>query len=172
MAIDRSPSSEDSQLFLAKDGDSKLQTLQQNTNESLVQPTSGTKTTWKQRAHKYWLYEAWACVWSILLFVAIIILLSSYDGKEYGTVDTFQSSSMKQPALFSYLSLMSTVMKAAMLLPVATSISQLTWNWFKSHRRLIDIERFDEASRGMLGSLQLLWSIKLRYVGPVRLRGN
>lgn len=37
------------------------------------------------------------------------------------------------------------------------AISQYKWSWFRRPRRLIDMVRFDEASRGLLGSLKFLF---------------
>ncbi|KAM7189030.1 Protein of unknown function (DUF3176) domain containing protein [Naviculisporaceae sp. PSN 640] len=58
------------------------------------------------------------------------------------------------------------VMKAAMLLVVADGLGQMKWTWFRRARPLSHLEIFDEASRGPWGSLQLLWSIRLRRLGP------
>jgi len=57
---------------------------------------------------------------------------------------------------------------------VEAAISQGAWIWISEagqhrsrHRaQLSDFKVFDEASRGMLGSLNLLWRMKLRYVKP------
>ncbi|KAM7212003.1 Protein of unknown function (DUF3176) domain containing protein [Rhypophila decipiens] len=58
------------------------------------------------------------------------------------------------------------VMKSAILLVVADGLGQMKWSWFRRARPLSHLEIFDEASRGPWGSLQLLWSIKLRRLGP------
>ncbi|KAK0622261.1 hypothetical protein DIS24_g11244 [Lasiodiplodia hormozganensis] len=58
--------------------------------------------------------------------------------------------------LNSFISILGTVVKAAMVVPIAEGISQLKWLWFKKAGVLKDIQTFDEASRGMWGSLKLL----------------
>jgi hypothetical protein len=55
---------------------------------------------------------------------------------------------------------------------IETAISQGAWIWIseagqrrsQQRARLPDFKGFDEASRGMLGSLYLPWQMKLRYV--------
>jgi hypothetical protein len=55
-----------------------------------------------------------------------------------------------------------TIMKATMMIPVASSIGQLKWRWFRNSRELDGMEHFDEASRGALGSFRLLLRLKFR----------
>jgi hypothetical protein len=114
--------------------------------------------------YKYWIVEALASAFSITLFMAIFVVLKLYDNDEYGAPTSEARDSVERPYIFPILSILSAVMRASMLLPVATAISQLKWSWFRSHRRLLDIERFDEASRGITGSLRLLWTVRFKYV--------
>ena len=67
--------------------------------------------------------------------------------------------------LNSFISILGTIIKAAMVIPIAEGISQLKWLWFKKEGVLKDIQTFDEASRGMVGSLKLLLGTKGVYVG-------
>ncbi|KXS99459.1 hypothetical protein AC578_3785 [Pseudocercospora eumusae] len=61
------------------------------------------------------------------------------------------------------LSIITTIQRASLLLPVAESVGQLKWLYLEStSRRLIDLEAFDEASRGPIGSLNLLWRTRGR----------
>jgi hypothetical protein len=39
---------------------------------------------------------------------------------------------------------------------IAESVGQLKWQWFQTKRKLIDMQRFDDASRGGFGGFQLL----------------
>lgn len=49
--------------------------------------------------------------------------------------------------------------------PTQACISQLKWTWFKQSRRAIDLERYDQASRGPYGSLKILFRLsRLPYV--------
>ena len=50
-------------------------------------------------------------------------------------------------------------------MPVAQGISQLKWTYFQQRpHRLAELQVFDDASRGPLGSLQLLWKIRWKAV--------
>ena len=65
----------------------------------------------------------------------------------------------------SLVSVFSTLSNFAMLLGVSEGISQLKWIYFQERRhRLFDLQVFDEASRGPLGSFRLLWMLKLHAV--------
>jgi hypothetical protein len=94
--------------------------------------------------------------------VGIVVLLFGFDGTIYGDASTIGSNMTKRPKLFPILAFMSTVMRATMLLPVATAIGQLKWSWFRSPRRLVDMERFDDAARGFFGSAKLLFFLRFR----------
>jgi hypothetical protein len=63
-------------------------------------------------------------------------------------------------ALFlSAVLLAATLARALVLLPVSRSLGQLKWTWFATRsRNLADVQSFDDASRGVIGSTQLLFS--------------
>ena len=56
------------------------------------------------------------------------------------------------------VSVLATVSKSSVLLPVAECISQLTWLQFQRPHSFQLIQEIDEASRGALGSFQILFS--------------
>lgn len=59
------------------------------------------------------------------------------------------------------VSWIATVLETTLLLPVGSCISQLCWLWYtKQPRSLADLNAFDEASRGALGSLQLIYRFR------------
>ncbi|KAH7073613.1 hypothetical protein BKA63DRAFT_575899 [Paraphoma chrysanthemicola] len=118
-------------------------------------------------AHKFWLLEAFASVFSLALFASIIGVLAWYDQAIYGDATDNSKSPNKRPTIFPVLAILGAIMRAAMLLPVATAIGQLKWGWFRTGQRLLDMERFDEAARGMLGSAKLLWTLRFRNVATV-----
>lgn len=61
------------------------------------------------------------------------------------------------------ISVLATLNKASLLLPVAEMLVQLKWLWFQAReRRVFDLQVFDDASRGPLGSLRFLRDINLR----------
>lgn len=136
-------------------------------DEVTASPTGiqGMFTRISSVSHKFWLFEFGASLVSIFIFGAILIVLKKHDHKMY--VDGLKDDPNKRPGIFPVLAILSAIMRAVMLLPVATAIGQLKWGWFRSERRLVDIEKFDEASRGMLGSLKLIWTLRFRNIAVI-----
>ncbi|KAI5928124.1 hypothetical protein F4810DRAFT_179976 [Camillea tinctor] len=99
----------------------------------------------------WWLFEIAAWVASAIALVAIIITIALTDEKPLPQWPMHIT-------LNSFVSFMSTIMKAALVIPVAEGISQLKWLWFKKAGDLDDIQTFDEASRGSWGSMKLIFS--------------
>ncbi|KAI1139212.1 hypothetical protein F5Y05DRAFT_341383 [Hypoxylon sp. FL0543] len=108
----------------------------------------------------WWLFEIIAWVVSAAALAAIIIILAVTDEKP---LPQWPMSI----TLNSVISCMSTLMKAALIIPVAESISQLKWVWFKKAESLEDIQTFDEASRGTWGSLKLLFRTKRLHLAKL-----
>lgn len=111
-------------------------------------------------AHKFWLLEACASLLSLALFGAILGVMLWYHDREYGDASSSRANMEKRPSIFPIIAILSALMRAAMLLSVATAIGQLKWRWFRTGRRLLDMERFDEAARGILGSARLMWTVR------------
>ncbi|GKT48240.1 uncharacterized protein ColSpa_08421 [Colletotrichum spaethianum] len=62
--------------------------------------------------------------------------------------------------LNTLIAFLATLARAAFVIPVSESISQLKWLWYRDERPLKDFQDFDSASRGPWGSLQLLKTTK------------
>ncbi|KAI1330236.1 hypothetical protein F5Y16DRAFT_363512 [Xylariaceae sp. FL0255] len=96
-----------------------------------------------------WLIELASLLIAVSALVGIFFLLAF-------------SANKPQPALPSLisinalLSILTSVMKAAILFPVARGISELKWIWYSRPRPLGDIDRWDAASKGPLGSFLLI----------------
>lgn len=103
---------------------------------------------------KWWLAEVASSCLALFLTAVILVFLFFLDGKTY--VD---SSTHGKGNVYSILSFLNTVTKAAMLMPVASGIAQLRWKWFKRERLLADMESFDDASRGFWGSVKFLFKV-------------
>lgn len=56
------------------------------------------------------------------------------------------------------VSILTAILRACMLFVLANVIGQAKWAWFDQTRPLAHLERFDNASRGLFGSLQLLFT--------------
>ncbi|CAH0016685.1 unnamed protein product [Clonostachys rhizophaga] len=95
-------------------------------------------------------------------FAAMIIVCISFNGKP-----VFDGRFI---TLNTIVSILSTGSKPSMLTAVASCISQANWSLFAGPpRRLYDFEMVADASRGPLGSLQLLLSSKLKGGAIVRM---
>lgn len=106
---------------------------------------------------KEWIWELWALAGSLLALIAMIALLASFDNKPI-----FYWNGVTLNALVSILSV---AMKAFLLFAASQCIGQWKWILFsRDSRRLLDFEHIDLASRGPLGSLTVLWTVKGSYV--------
>jgi hypothetical protein len=66
-------------------------------------------------------------------------------------------------SLNALISVFATISKSALLVPVASCVSQLKWRHFESRARALkEMDVFDRSSRGPLGALELLVRINLR----------
>lgn len=117
--------------------------------------------SWRHRfsyhVTRLWLWEALGCFVAIAVHLAMIALLEVYD-------DARVSSWNRPWTLNSNIALMITVIKGAALIPVASALGQLKWRRFGKYRGLNDMDIFDDASRGTLGSIRLMWHLKFWYV--------
>jgi hypothetical protein len=101
---------------------------------------------------KYWIIEVACVMISCIATGAIAALLFGYHDRP---LETWPSDRITINATISLLTL---VAKSSMILATAQAISQLKWSWFTQSRkrRFNDLQIFDNASRGPLGSLELL----------------
>ena len=105
----------------------------------------------------WWVLESIALVLSAVILVAISALLQYHDGKP--------QPNWELVSLNTIVAWLGTLSKSLVLVPVARSLGQLKWAWFaREPRQLSDLQKFDAASRGIWGSLELLFSEKGRYV--------
>ncbi|KAK8103196.1 hypothetical protein PG984_016342, partial [Apiospora sp. TS-2023a] len=107
----------------------------------------------------WWWWEILATVLSIACMGGLIVILAKIDN-------------IPLPHWWlpirpnSLIAVLTTVAKSSMMLSVASCISQLKWeHFFQQPRKLLDLETFDEASRGPWGSATLLTLLALR--GPI-----
>ena len=105
----------------------------------------------KNYAHDWWLFELGALAISYMAMIALVIILKLYENEPVprwpGHIN-----------LNALISVTSTIMKAAIAVPITASISQMKWVWFKERNPIRGMQVFDEASRGPLGALKLLFS--------------
>ncbi|KAL8828506.1 MAG: hypothetical protein Q9191_002545 [Dirinaria sp. TL-2023a] len=130
--------------------------------------TSGWRPWWDRLRWKIeealvnrWLIELSACGGSLLALITIAVFLHNYDGRA-------QPDWPHNVTINSVLSWFTTIMKALMLVSVASCLSQANWIHFKTTPHAFkDFLVYDSASRGPKGSLQLLWGFRVRYIASV-----
>ncbi|CUS07400.1 unnamed protein product [Tuber aestivum] len=111
----------------------------------------------KKRRVDYWAWEWLAILISFLAIVASTIVLLLFNDKAIPAW-SWSSSGISVNAI---LSLLSTLSRASLLVPIDECMGQLMWLWFsKRERRLADVEVYNQASRGPLGALKLCWRQK------------
>ncbi|KXG51262.1 uncharacterized protein PGRI_095230 [Penicillium griseofulvum] len=103
-----------------------------------------------------WLWNILGLALALAILIAIIAILRVYDGKPQPT--------WKWISLNTLLSWLSTVGKGCIAFPLSAGLSQLKWVWFAERKRpLSDLRVFDSASRGLYGSAELLWALRMRH---------
>jgi len=109
------------------------------------------------RSFPSFIYNWWLCILSVFVslcaIAAIVVLLLLVDGQ---TLPRLPLSI----TVNTYVSFFATVAKGTMLVAVNESISQLKWLWFREPRTLQDIQVFDDASRGPVGAVRLMFRTK------------
>lgn len=105
----------------------------------------------KNFAHDWWIFELGALAISYMAMLALVIALKVCENKPIPRWPGHIT-------LNAFISVTSTIMKAAIAVPVTASISQMKWIWFKERSAVRGMQVFDEASRGPLGALKLLFS--------------
>jgi hypothetical protein len=90
---------------------------------------------------------------AVAALVSAAVVLASYDGK---ALDEWRFAT----SINTIISTLGVISKASLAFAVSASIGQHKWNWFRERKDELHVfERFDEASRGPWGSINLLlWS--------------
>ncbi|KAI8959210.1 hypothetical protein F5Y11DRAFT_333769 [Daldinia sp. FL1419] len=130
---------------------SGAQKPQEEVSEQYLQ--SDVTNNRKHRKHhvfRFWPWEIASLFVAIGSIAATYSILSHFDGHE---VPEWPLSIN----LNTLIALISTIMRAAMLVGVAEVISQTKWTWFSRPRPLRHLQSFDQASRSITGSMSLLF---------------
>lgn len=99
-----------------------------------------------------WVWEIVSAVFCLAIIIAIATLLARFDGKELPEWPLHIN-------LNAAISILADVLKAALLLIAGAIISQSKWAWFSDRARPLNhIQRFEEASRSLMGSATLLFT--------------
>ncbi|OAK98893.1 hypothetical protein IQ06DRAFT_349535 [Phaeosphaeriaceae sp. SRC1lsM3a] len=104
----------------------------------------------------FWGEKGWYDT-AVLALAFLVVTLRHYDGVILTTLPRFINFN-------TVIAIIGATIKAAILLPVAESISELKWSWYAAQsRKLGDFEDFDAASRGSWGAFMLIFRLRSRY---------
>ncbi|CAG9974908.1 unnamed protein product [Clonostachys byssicola] len=109
---------------------------------------------------KAWALEIASIVLGMLALVAIIVILAQFNNRNLPNWPL----SITLNTLVAFLA---TISKAAILVPVSMALSQSQWGWFQQERPLYDFHVFDQASRGVWGSLLFLRRIHFQHFASI-----
>lgn len=101
-----------------------------------------------------WTSEILFAILSIGCLIAIVAVLIAFDGRRNPRL-SFGIT------LNSIISILSTAAKSSLMFGIASAIGQCKWDWFNDETRyhaLRNLEHIDEASRGPLGALRMLFT--------------
>lgn len=98
---------------------------------------------------KHWLPETASLVFALSVFVAIVVLLATRQGKPQPDWPSLLN-------INTLLSIFTTLLRVSILFPVAEAITELKWIWFANVHPLRDIDRYEAAGRSPWGALKLL----------------
>ncbi|KAK8052342.1 hypothetical protein PG993_003727 [Apiospora rasikravindrae] len=123
--------------------------------EPIRAPTENRKGT-ATRSHN-WAPEISALLCSSAALIALIILLAQEDQKPL--------DDWKAPfSLNTVAAILSVVFRTPLAFAVGSCLGQGKWSWFSKRSGPVAVfAAIDEASRGPLGSLGLLWRLKARH---------
>ena len=120
--------------------------------ESLRKHTSPPSTAQEYRPHiSSWIWELLSFIVSFVCIGGILVILAKYDQKPLPNLGWLTINGI--------IGTLAGVAKAALILPISESISQLKWLRFWDHEHpkpVSDFQLYDSASRGPWGSLCLL----------------
>ena len=95
--------------------------------------------------------------------------MSAFQLTEIGAIVAILIILKDQPLIkwslgLTFITILSKIASAALILPISEAIGQLKWSWFhgKKSKDAFDFEIFDKASRGAWGSFLLLCRTKGR----------
>jgi hypothetical protein len=107
---------------------------------------------------KRWLLEILSWIFSAICMGAIIGVLIFLKDDSLSKWTLAEKTGL---TLNTFISILSKMAGAALILPVSEALGQLKWSWFlENSKQMWDFEIFDNASRGPWGSMLLLLRTK------------
>ncbi|KAJ5709116.1 hypothetical protein N7493_010450 [Penicillium malachiteum] len=115
-------------------------------------PAPGAGKSQQRTVYDNWLWEITAMAVSLVGFALLVGFLVKVNNSSYTSWQNTASPN-------TVISIIITVTKSALLVPVSACLSQLKWNqYWRSPAPLYNMQAVDQASRGPLGSITILWS--------------
>jgi hypothetical protein len=115
---------------------------------------------------RWWFQEILASIISVASLLSTVIVLLHYDGLGLNDLNLPHSLTLN-----GIIAAIATINRVALMVPVASAMSQEVWLWFSSvaHKgtcrsRFLDLDISDAASRGAWGSLVFLFVTRRRCV--------
>ncbi|KAH8898626.1 hypothetical protein GQ53DRAFT_816859 [Thozetella sp. PMI_491] len=137
--------------------DSPSLCIQTSTGKPMAVVAVAPRATKISANWKLWIPEAIALVFSLVSFVVIIAVLCSYNDRPLPSLPF-------NITLNAFISFFASLSHAGFMIPITTCISQMKWNWFsRGSHALADFELFDASSRGVWGSLGLIYKVRWRH---------
>ena len=97
-----------------------------------------------------WWPEFLSRLLAAVMLLTLIILLKRFDGKPL-------SEWHSKLTLNTIIAVVSQLVQMVLLVPIASSLSQLQWLWYRNRKPLADMSYFQDASTGLMSCLVLLY---------------
>ena len=97
-----------------------------------------------------WWFEFLSWLAATVILLALLILLSKFNKRSL-------SDWHSNLSLNTVIAVLSQLVQMILMVPIASSLSQLQWLWYRNRKPLKDISYFQDASTGLMSSLVLLY---------------
>ncbi|MCJ1252085.1 hypothetical protein MMC30_009323 [Trapelia coarctata] len=138
---------------------------------TIKHPSTSTRRlrTWSHPFRRWWTWlftDTWILEYASLALA--IAALASIGIVLFVYRERNQSDWKFSISLNTVLSVLATIMKGTMMLPVGSCLGQLKWAWYyREKRALQNFQVFDEASRGPWGSTRLLYLLRFWHIASI-----
>lgn len=113
------------------------------------QSVQGRHKTASNNALRLWKWQLLVWLLATSIIATILVLFAVYQNRP---LSDFKS----RVQLATIVAIASVGAQSALLFPISSCLSQLKWLRLRTTRPLLDLQRFDDASRGPWGSLLML----------------
>ncbi|RDW57738.1 hypothetical protein BP5796_12539 [Coleophoma crateriformis] len=131
----------------------------------MAQSTNNVPSKKRSIISHNWTLEILSGIAAIVLFVGLISVLRMFDGQHQQ--DWRYTHFTRNAVVGAFI----TIIRMLLLIVVTKSLSQNKWTWFSSPNRIghrfSELESFDDASRGFLGSIRLLGVVKVFHIASM-----